>query len=458
MKIELIYKPVDKKKLNEQDNESQDDDEGDDASTVVLDEDDIAELLSVEPEKVDDAGATPKLNPIVEEARVNEDAEENYDGAAGLWAQDYQLPCFNAHPKSNSTYQRSANYDIFDRIPAVPAPQPVTSFQCQMPSKPTTLDFLKKALDEPIVFTKEKADCGICMRAIDIGRGVVLKDCLHTFCRRCLIQEIEHSETAVVKCPAKNVRCVGEVRDEEIRELLSPDAYVNYTREMLYKMNIRDTAELFYEYEFVENNNEFHCLICMNDYKPGDGVVLKDCLHIYCKLCLGQYIETAEQAVVRCPFRDDDGWRCIGVLMDTEVRSMVSEDAYRRHIGKSLTEAEASIANTFHCKTPDCPVWIEIDEMLDGFECPGCKKTNCVKCKAVHQGISCETYEDMLHGGDRRARENAATELQVRGLIASKTTQSCPKCGILVQRIEGCRHMTCSQCKHEFQWTGIDLQ
>ena len=156
-----------------------------------------------------------------------------------------------------------------------------------------------------------------------------------------------------------------------------------------------------------------------------------------------------------CPFRDEDGAVCIGFLMDSEVRSLVALPIYLEILNRSIIEAEAANPNAYHCKTPDCKAWVEIDGQIEQYQCEACKKVNCVRCKAVHEGITCEGYQDMSHGPDRRARENAMTADQVRGLIAAKQAQECPRCGIVVQRIDGCRHMTCTQCKHEFQWLGI---
>lgn len=469
--IEVISRRERKKKEIPEQEEEETDQEGDNASTVVIEEDGTDSQADSEldalvqeidaREAAEAAGAAiPKLEAIAEEVHVmNEDAEEHYDGAAGLWGQDYKLPCFQgAIPKHHQQmqtvkYQTSSQTNI----------NPFASLQTAIPfvdrsCKPTsTMEQIFKAADEAVVFTKNPADCHFCNRPIDVGRGVVLKGCLHTFCRRCIIVAIESSENAVMACPSKQVRCSGEVRDEEIKALLSPDAYDKYTTEMLYKMNVVEFSELIQEYEFVENKSEFQCDVCMESCNPGEGIVLKSCLHQYCKECIGKYIEGADEAEIPCPWRDDDGLRCIGMISEMEIRSLIPLESYRRYLNISLASAEAATPNAYHCKTPNCRYWVEIDPGVEMFQCGVCHRENCVKCKAVHQGISCQDYNDLAFGDDRRARENAATENQVRGLLQAKRAQNCPRCGILVQRFDGCRHMTCTKCKHEFDWTGVDL-
>lgn len=478
---------------NAEQDQAVDAEDGDDASTIILDDTETAEdrLNALIEENIEslhpqgDESIEQKLEPIFEEIPVNEEPEEEYEGAAGLWAQDFQLPCFKAQENGfppprvqRMEYQRSSVNDWVqptlaanwqqDKSPFHVAPISVQHLLqsvnqgampkvCATAKVCATLDDIIKLTNDNLVFTKEQSDCAICKRPLDIGRGVVLKDCLHTFCRRCLVHAINNNKNSVMMCPSQLVKCQGEVRDEEIKALLNPEAYEKYNIEMLVRMDMIDMSQLHGDYEFVENKNAFQCDICMKDIVPGDGIVLKECLHQYCKPCLGRYIQTSEDVDVPCPFRAEDGSKCVGNIMDSEMRSLVPLDVYRGFLDKSIAQAEAANPNAYHCKTPDCPFWLEIDCDVEQFTCGACKRTNCVKCKAVHQGVTCQNYQEMMHGPDRRARENVATENQVRNLIARKDAQPCPRCGIITQRISGCRHMTCTKCKHEFQWTGNDL-
>lgn len=435
-------------------------DDGDDASTVILDDNEIQEQLQsireIEQQIASNMESLELESIAEEQAAAAAGTEENFGGAAGLWAQDFQLPCFTGPQIIHPTFERlevqRSSFDIQLNDKGFYEVQKLTGVKPKKP--PCSYDDLVKVSTDDIVATKEIADCAVCKRELETGRGVELKDCLHTFCRRCLVHAINNSETAVVTCPSKNVKCCGEIHQSEIKSLLNPEAYEKYNLDMLLKLDALDLAELHGQYEFVENVKEFKCEICQQAIPQGDGIVIKNCLHEYCKPCLGQYIKTAGTAVMPCPFRDEDGAVCIGFLLDSEVRSLVPTPVYLEVVQRSLAEAEASNPNAYHCKTPDCPAWVEIDPDVEQFQCQACKTENCVLCKAVHQGMTCNDYQDIQHGPDRRARENAATEDQVRGMIAAKNAQPCPKCGILVQRTEGCREMICTRCQCNFVWFG----
>lgn len=56
----------------------------------------------------------------------------------------------------------------------------------------------------------------------------------------------------------------------------------------------------------VPNVEPFECTICFVEYQEGEGVVLRDCLHTFCKECLGYAIQYCEDPEVKCPYKDTD--------------------------------------------------------------------------------------------------------------------------------------------------------
>lgn len=362
-------------------------------------------------------------------------------GAAGLWARNLSHPSFQG--------------TLSPVIKQEPVTRPLTSLQ-QM-----------RRFHVPTLITNgEEFVCSICEMFVIEEQGVVLKSCRHSFCRDCLLDTINISKTPQVPCPMKIEACGKEIRDEEVQALLSPEDYQKFLEKCFNTIanechQKEDMAlkllqlESLSSYEYVENQEVFECAICLTEIQPGDGLMLKNCLHEYCKTCLARTIELSDELEVPCPFVAEDGKHCEGFLQDCELRSLITEAVYTAHLAKSLARAEAVIQNSIHCKTPDCPGWAEVCDGAVIFLCPLCKKNNCIKCKAIHEGKTCVEYFYETNADARKTRDDVLTESQLKQLIRMKEAMPCPGCGVVIQKTVGCNHMTCSRCKREFQWLGL---
>lgn len=251
-------------------------------------------------------------------------------------------------------------------------------------------------------------------------------------------------------------RCESHISLEEVGALLTNE---EYCRQMKKPSRVRlSTVPKLLELEnhdYVENHHKFECLICLSVIKPGNGIVLKNCLHEYCKTCLAKHIETSEELEVPCPFVAEDGTRCFGFIQDRELRSLITEEVYIARLAKSVNHAEAAIKNSVHCKHPDCIGWVEVDALVTKYRCPVCLKENCIKCKACHEGKTCEEFYYESNADARKVRDDNLTAAQIRKLISQKQAMPCPQCGVVIQKTAGCNHMKCSRCKHDFQWFGL---
>jgi RanBP-type and C3HC4-type zinc finger-containing protein 1 len=61
-------------------------------------------------------------------------------------------------------------------------------------------------------------------------------------------------------------------------------------QEMARKLNF-DQLVLMAQQSLVQNNEEFECAICFTTVLPGEGVMLRECLHCFCRLVI-QNIES----------------------------------------------------------------------------------------------------------------------------------------------------------------------
>lgn len=374
-------------------------------------------------------------------SKMNIKKEQAEGGAAGLWARNLNHQSFTG--------------SLSPTVKFVPGDRPMTALS-NTPHYNLPTNFF--------ITNQEDFVCSLCEMFIVKRRGVVLKSCRHNFCRECLLTSINRSKTAQVHCPMKIEACNKMIRDEEVQALLSPEQYLQFIEKCfqfadsgtLQNNALHELRNVHFDYEYVENRERFNCAICLTDILPGEGLILKNCLHEYCKTCLTRTIEMSDELEVPCPFVAAGGTRCEGFLQDCELRSLINEAAYSVHLGKSLARAEAITKNAFHCKTPDCLGWAEICGGVLKFPCPVCKKSNCIKCEAIHEGKTCEEYFYESNADARKARDNKLTKNQLKELIASKQAMPCPGCGIVIQKTVGCNHMKCTRCKLDFQWLGLN--
>jgi ariadne-1 len=101
-----------------------------------------------------------------------------------------------------------------------------------------------------------------------------------------------------------------------------------------------------------------------------------------------------------------------------------------------------------HCPTPNCSYYFINDEPLNicaEFNCPACRSTYCANCTKSHdKTLACTRAAEIERLDPAGSRAFNAWK--------SENTRPCPGCHKAIEKNEGCNHMTCSQCKHQFCW------
>lgn len=201
----------------------------------------------------------------------------------------------------------------------------------------------------------------------------------------------------------------------------------------------------------IANTHIFKCPICFDDISPGNGVILRECLHSFCKDCLQGAVVHNEEAELRCPYQDND-YACNASLQDREIKALVEVSVYEKHLQRSLVTAESQERNSFHCKTNDCPGWCIYEDLVNFFSCPVCKKENCLTCKAIHEGMNCKEYQEDLRIRSSNDKAAKQTNKMLKELLKKGDAMKCPKCEVVVQKKDGCDWIKCSICKTEICW------
>ncbi|XP_065080531.1 ranBP-type and C3HC4-type zinc finger-containing protein 1-like isoform X2 [Ochlerotatus camptorhynchus] len=315
---------------------------------------------------------------------------------------------------------------------------------------------------QALVHNIDESECILCSKMISIGKGVLLVNCLHSFCTKCLKNSL--LEATTIGCPFPNGlhECEGNLVERELKALLSAQEYNDLMERQLEAIKndmvqaTRSATEVSEELDMlmtltdasvVPNPEPFDCPVCFGPYDTYEGVILRECFHSFCRDCLINSIKHADDVIVQCPFTDDKN-SCECLIQDREIKCLLSADEYNEYLGRSLRKAESLANNAFHCKTPDCIGWCLTENNVTSFWCPICFTDNCLKCKTIHANMSCKDYQDKLSRNDESGRSEQALE----NMVASGAAMRCPKCKIVLTKIAGCDFMTCSVCKTAVCW------
>ncbi|XVE51760.1 hypothetical protein DITRI_Ditri02bG0066600 [Diplodiscus trichospermus] len=197
-----------------------------------------------------------------------------------------------------------------------------------------------------------------------------------------------------------------------------------------------------------------YCEICVDRKERHQMFTISGCSHSFCSDCISTYVKTRlEQniTVIMCP-----GENCRVMLEFEACRPLLGKDVISLWGDLLCEELLCSTGGRLYCPFKDCSVLLLNDnqgEVIAETECPFCHRLFCAQCHVPwHPGISCEEYQKLNE--DERESE----DLMVRNLAKENKWRRCPSCRFLVERTEGCLHMTC-RCKFEFcyacgsEWT-----
>ncbi|KAJ2953763.1 hypothetical protein O0L34_g1390 [Tuta absoluta] len=201
----------------------------------------------------------------------------------------------------------------------------------------------------------------------------------------------------------------------------------------------------------VVNTEPFECGICMEECAVGDGAVLRECVHTFCRACMSDLVKHCEEPIVGCP-----AMACPGVLQEREIRALVTPEEYERWLARGLAAAESGTRNAFHCRTRDCTGWALCDPGVRRFPCPVCNHNNCIPCQAIHEGETCEQYRQKLQEAATSSSNPSQTDEGTRALLDTLITKGealeCPECKAIITKKWGCDWVKCSACKTEICW------
>jgi len=102
------------------------------------------------------------------------------------------------------------------------------------------------------------------------------------------------------------------------------------------------------------------------------------------------------------------------------------------------------------CPGTDCYEELFRRGTAKGVSCRKCKLWVCVDCgEWFHGDTDCNEAEELTEK-KRASEREMAEEFEKWKLTSNIVLKMCPGCGALIERTDGCSHMTCSVCRHQF--------
>lgn len=158
-----------------------------------------------------------------------------------------------------------------------------------------------------------------------------------------------------------------------------------------------------------------------------DQVSLKNvwqapCDHLYCANCLEQLFRLSLQDDALYPPKC-----CQQIMPWSDVQSFVSWELLHDFEGK---KEEMETQDKTYCSVPACSTFIGASHIAADTAvatCPACEELTCVTCKSV------------THAGDCPSDPSMPATLEV---AQENGWKRCQECGRMIDRIEGCNHIT----------------
>eukprot|EP01113_Clastostelium_recurvatum_P009195 TRINITY_DN143_c0_g1_i1.p1 TRINITY_DN143_c0_g1~~TRINITY_DN143_c0_g1_i1.p1 ORF type:complete len:376 (-),score=62.17 TRINITY_DN143_c0_g1_i1:39-1166(-) len=211
-----------------------------------------------------------------------------------------------------------------------------------------------------------------------------------------------------------------------------------------------------------------HCKICTEDVKdtPSSSYAY-DCGHVYCRPCLLEYYEhmigAGNVLDMKCP-----NPQCSYLVAAKDVKAIVSKSLFERYDRFTVLAVLAREERVWWCPLPKCaqptitcggdgggpPSSVANDDVAAPARCATCDHTWCLRCNEEPHPAqpSCEKAARARRKSRDANEKKSATQFNGWAKANRDYVKKCPNCVAIIQKNEGCNHMTCKSCKHQFCW------
>jgi len=195
------------------------------------------------------------------------------------------------------------------------------------------------------------------------------------------------------------------------------------------------------------------CTICY-DEKPQEEMLSMPCGHEFCLECWKSQIQITLESGPSCILATCPAEKCNEIVTEEEV-SKVAQELLPKFTNYQLRNFVELNGTSRWCPGPGCDRIAAMTGKNSSLSdansivatCDVCSTIFCIKCGAEpHAPLICSVLDTW--------NEKCKNESETANWILANT-KKCPKCNTRIEKNQGCNHMTCQQCKHEFCWVCI---
>ena len=190
-----------------------------------------------------------------------------------------------------------------------------------------------------------------------------------------------------------------------------------------------------------EKDEKVTCPICYDEVSHPEQL---GCGHIYCSGCLRHYLASAPETKTFPLVCLGDETACkmpislplIRRFMTPQAFQALVEAAFRSYLDQHSQELK-------YCTTPDCQQIYQHSPETRILQCPSCFSSICSACDdEAHEGVTCE---------ERRDQKDSSVQDRLFNEWANEHGKRCPECKRVIEKIDGCNHISC-RCGAHFCW------
>jgi ariadne-1 len=198
------------------------------------------------------------------------------------------------------------------------------------------------------------------------------------------------------------------------------------------------------------DGGKFTCTICFDDDLAQNEIYAMGCGHEFCLECWSGYINAKFDDGPSCILVTCPDVKCTEIITEEEVKK-ITPQLLSTFISYQLRNFVEDKVTSRWCPGPDCckiatlPNTPTIGDAGMGVLCQSCNTSFCLGCgDEPHKPLTCS---DLVLWNEKFAKEGGGSESWIL-----QNTKPCPKCRVRIEKNQGCNHMTCRHCKHEFCW------